>query len=415
VQLLVRLFRLIWGDEVDPPLRPVLAVSFASALAFSSVWSFIGIWAIRELGASSSQLGVGFLFGAAAAAVGGYAGGHLSDYIGRKPLILAGFLSQAVLVLLFALADNVFFGLGLLALSGIFGSVGSAANQALVADAVPRERHEAAYASVRVAMNLGVTLGPVIGGLLLLGEHWSRLFVGVFVMLVVAVAVGWRLLPSRGAYSPEQPPERGSFSVIRRDYAFLLFLISGSLAYLVYVAYETVLPISAVDTHGLSPSTWGFLVIINPALVTLFQLRITRRFAHIPAGPKLVVAMLLMGFPFLLLSVNASIPMFALVIAVFVLGEMLWVPTSQAIVAGLAPADVRGAYMGAFGSTAAVGFALGPFAGLQFRELSGDTAMWSFFAAASVAAAVTGALAVAVALGKGRAPVEELAPATSDA
>ena len=32
---------------------------------------------------------------------------------------------------------------------------------------------------------------------------------------------------------------------------------------------------------------------------------------------------------------------------------MLWVPTSQAIVAGLAPEDVRGAYMGAFGSTAA--------------------------------------------------------------
>ena len=48
------------------------------------------------------------------------------------------------------------------------------------------------------------------------------------------------------------------------------------LAYLVYVSYETVLPITAVDSHGLSPSTWGFLVIINPALVTFFQLRLTR-------------------------------------------------------------------------------------------------------------------------------------------
>ena len=174
---------------------------------------------------------------------------------------------------------------------------------------------------MRVAQNLGVTMGPVIGGLLLLGENWTRLFVGVAAMLVVAVVVGWRLLPSRGAYSPDKPPERGSFGVIRRDHAFLLFLISGALAYLVYVAYETVLPISAVDTHGLSPSTWGFLVIINPALVTLFQLRLTRRVSHIPAGPKLVVAMLLMGFPFLLLSTNASIPMFAFVIAVFVLGR----------------------------------------------------------------------------------------------
>ena len=182
--------------------------------------------------------------------------------------------------------------------------------------------------------------------------------------------------------------------MIKGDRPFLLFLLSGALAYLVYVAYETVLPISAVDTYGLAPATWGFLVILNPALVTLFQLRLTRRVAHVPAGPKLVVAMLLMGFPFLLLSVHACIPMFAFVIVVFVLGEMLWVPTSQAIVARLAPADVRGAYMGAFGSTAAVGFALGPFIGLQLRDASGDTAMWSFFAAVSVAAAAIGALAV---------------------
>lgn len=303
-------------------------------------------------------------------------------------------------------------GLSLVAVGGVFGSIVGAASQALVADVVPQHRHEAAYASVRVAMNLGVTMGPVIGGMLLIGEQWARLFLGVAALLVVATGLAWRLLPERGEHAPEEPPDRGSFAVIKRDRPFLLFLLSGALAYLVYVAYETVLPISAVDTYGLAPSTWGFLVILNPALVTLFQLRLTRRLAHVPAGPKLVVAMLLMGFPFLLLSANASIPMFTFVIVVFVIGEMLWVPTSQAIVARLAPADVRGAYMGAFGSTAAVGFALGPFTGLQLRGASGDAAMWSFFAAVSVAAAVTGALAV---LATRREPAaEELAAAASD-
>jgi MFS family permease len=170
----------------------------------------------------------------------------------------------------------------------------------------------------------------------------------------------------------------------------------------VYVAYETVLPISAVQTHGLAPSTWGFLVIINPAMVTIFQLRLTTRVARVPAAPKLVVAMLLMGFPFLLLSGTASVAIFAFVILVFVVGEMLWVPTSQAIVAGLAPEDVRGAYMGAFGSTAAFGFALGPFVGLQLRGAAGDGAMWAFFAAISILAALTGAAAVRFAAGRRR-------------
>jgi predicted MFS family arabinose efflux permease len=44
-------------------------------------------------------------------------------------------------------------------------------NQAMVADLVPPERHEAAYASVRVASNLGVVCGPPVGGLLLIGGH----------------------------------------------------------------------------------------------------------------------------------------------------------------------------------------------------------------------------------------------------
>jgi len=87
-------------------------------------------------------------------------------------------------------------------------------------------------------------------------------------------------------------------------------------------------------------------------------------------------------------------------ILVFVLGEMLWVPTSQTIVAGLAPEDVRGAYMGAFGSMAAVGFALAPLLGLQVRQSLGDTALWTFVAALSLVAAASGAAACRIAVGR---------------
>ena len=182
--------------------------------------------------------------------------------------------------------------------------------------------------------------------------------------------------------------------MIRRDHPFLLFLVSAALAYLVYVAYETVLPISAVKTHAMPPSTWGVIVILNPLLVTLFQLRVTRWSARFPAAPRLVTAMLLMGGSLLLLIVDGSVGMFLLVMLIFVVGEMLWVPTSQAIIARLAPEDVRGAYMGAFGSMSSVGFALGPFVALQLRGAYGDDAAWFFFAAVSVAAAATGAAAV---------------------
>jgi len=384
---------------VPPALRPVVAVGFAGSAAASTGWTFVGVWAISHVGAGGGELG--FLVAAIAGGAAGYGGGHLSDLVGRRPLVVAGWGAQALVALGYLLVDHrVLAALALVAGGSVCSSIGSAASRAIVADLVPRERHEQAYASVRVAQNLGVTCGPPLGGLLLLGGHWGHLFAGVAVLAAVAAAVASWFLPRTGAYAPEAPPTRGSFDAIRRDRPFLLFFVSGSLAYLVYVAFETVLPIAAVESYGLAPATWGFLVVINPALVTLCQLRLTRRVASIPAGPKLVTAMLLMGLPFLVLGVEHGIAAIVGVIAVLVLGEMLWVPTFQGIAAGLAPADLRGAYMGAFGSTSSFGFALGPFVGLQLRGLAGDTAAWTFFA--TVAAAATGAASTRFAERAGR-------------
>ena len=401
MRLLARVFRLVWGDDVERELRPVLAVGLVGSLAASAGWSFLGIWAIDELGASGKQLGAGFLAGAIVAAAAGYAGGHVSDHVGRRPVILFGAAGHTLLGLaLLTVGDRILLGLAVMALAGTFGSIYGAADQALVADLVPRERHEAAYASVRVAHNLGVTMGPPIGGFFLLLGGWDALFVGISLLAAVALVVAFRFIPSSGAYTPEGAPERGSFGVIVRHGAFLLFLLSGALAYLTYVSYETVLPISLVDSYGLEPATWGFLVVVNPLLVTLLQLRLTRRLSHVPPAPKLVVAMLLMGTPFLLLSASSALAVIVFVLVVFVVGEMLWVPTSQSVIAALAPADVRGAYMGAFGATGAFGFAVAPLTGLAIRDSAGDTAMWGYFAGVSVAAAIAGAAACAIASGR---------------
>src|SRR5437588_599057 len=252
--LFARLFRLVWGADVDRALRPVLAVNLASSMGGSTVWSFVGIWAIRHLHARQSTVGVVFLISAMVGVLAGYAGGHLSDHVGRRPLILVSWACQVVLVL------------GFLAAACLF---------------------------------------------------------------LAALALPVASLPGRGASAPGGRPTRHSFGVIVRDRPFLLFLVSSALAWLVYVSFEVVLPISLVQAHGLAPATWGFLVVVNPIVVTLFQLRLTRLLRPVPAALKLAVALPLMGFPFVLLRVVDAVPAVALMILVFVIGEMPWVPPSQ--------------------------------------------------------------------------------------
>ena len=256
-----RLFRLVWGGDVDRALRPVLAVSLVGSIAGASAYPFLGIWAIKELHAPQSTLAVAYLVGAVLAGVSGYVGGHLSDRVGRRPLILLGWGFQALVpLLLLSVGDHVYWGLTLLALLPVFGSLGGAADQAMVADLVAPERQEAAYAAVRVAANLGVTIGPVIGGLLLIGGHWSHLWLGTLVLSAAGFVIAFRYIPRGGAYAPAGPPQRGSFGVIIRDTPFLLFMLSSVFATMTYVATETLLPISVTTTP---PSRSGRLGLLD--------------------------------------------------------------------------------------------------------------------------------------------------------
>jgi predicted MFS family arabinose efflux permease len=412
VALLARLFRWIWGGDVERPLWPVLAVDTVGSLGGALAWTFIAIWAIKRLHAGQGTLGIAFLISALLGICSGYLGGHLSDRVGRKPLIVVSWVLQTVLVVGFLVAgSDERVGLALLCFGGLFWQVGRAADQALVADVVHPERREAAYASIRVGNNLGVTIGPPLGGALLALGSWSALFAGSAAICALTVAIAVRYLPTSGIYGAAEPPQRGSFAVIVHDRPFVLFLVSASFAWLVYVSYEVILPVSLVESHGLSAATWGFILIVNPLLVTLFQLRLTHALRDVPASLKLGVGLPLMGVPFLLFPVYDALPVIVGVLVLFVIGEMLWVPSSQSIVARLAPPDIRGAYMGAFGSTAAFGFAFTPFIGLQVRSAFGDAAVWVLFAALSVVAGALGAVAFRIAAR--RPPAAEAAAAAS--
>ena len=379
-----RVAQLIFGESVDPALRPLLAVTLVMALARSALWTFTAVWAIKVLGARDSLPFI-FLASALLAAGTGYVGGWLSDRVGRRRVML---IAEALMIVyplaLIVGGHNHRFGIGALILSGSLGALGGSVAQAMVADLVPPEGHVAAYASVRVASNFGVIFGPPLGSLVLAIGGWYSLFVVVAVSSAIAWVLAYRLLPRGGRYAPSEGPPPRSLALIARDHAFTLFMFSAVFSWIVYVAWEVVLPVSLVDGFGYETWAWGLIVWVNPLVVTLFQVRLTSSTSRYPASRVLVAAMLMMGLPFLLLTWSHALATVLVVAVLFVVGEMLWVPTSQAIVARMAPEEMRGAYFGAIGSAAAVGWALAPLIGLQSRNSFGDDFTWAMFACVGV-------------------------------
>jgi predicted MFS family arabinose efflux permease len=375
------------GGTIDPALRPVLGVFFLQALAESAQASFLGLWALRSLGSSQAELGVTFAAGAIAAVIAGNLGGHLSDRIGRRRPILAASALLAVLCgFLGFVGGHVLLGLGLVVcLAGTAGLL-FALQQALLTDLVPRERHEHAFASQRVVQNLGYMGGPLLGaGLLTIG--WRTLFVGISVIGAIAFIVAVQAIPRDGRPASDDAADGRSPLSLLRDPSFALLLAAGTLATMVYISYETLLPISLVQSHGVAPAAWGVLLAINPIVVVLFQIRLTARVGRVSEFIRLAVGIAAMGLPFLLVTVSTALPLLVLMLLLFVLGEMLWGPPSQSLIARLAPEDMRGAYFGASSAMWPTAFALGPLLGLQVRAALGDTAMWCSIA-------IIGALAI---------------------
>jgi MFS family permease len=307
-------------------------------------------------------------------------------------MIVFGLVAHSLVVASLIAVDDVLLGFALVVLAGILGAPAYTGTTTIVADVVPPERQEAGYAAVRVANNLGLVLGPPVAALLLLGHNWTLFLAGVAVMGGVACAVAVRFLPAVGAHAKETLPS-GALRLIARDTPFVLLLVSTLLGFMVYVPFEVVLPVVAVQSFGLAPSTWGFLMVINPLLVSLCQLRLTEAVRLVPPALKLAAGLMLMGFPFLLLVASGSVPVLALVLVLFVFGEMLWVPTSQALAARIAPEQLRGAYMGAFTGSSAIAWTLAPLIALNLRAAAGNAPMWIFFAALAIVGAFAGVAA----------------------
>jgi predicted MFS family arabinose efflux permease len=396
------LVRRAFGGEVDPRVWPVVAVTLAYNLSFSTFWVLLGVFAVRGLGWAPASVGLLFLASSPTAAVANLASGRLSDRFGRRRLIVASFLAaSAIVAALVPARGHDPLPAVLVILLGMAGAPALTLGQVVVADVVSTEdEREEAYATVRLAGNLGALAGPPAAALVIATAGWSALLAAIAAVGLAGAAIAVWMLPETHA-AGERDGAPDAFRRLAGNRPFLLLALSTLLGFTVYCGFETVLPVIAVSDYGVPAATWGLLLAISPAMVVLFQLRLTRAAGGVPEATRLAAAMALMGLPLLTLGAAASVPVIAAVIAVFVVGEMLWIPTSQAVAARLAPAPLRGTYFGVLSATTGPAWTLAPFVALQVESRAGPGLVWLTFAVVALAGAAAGVAAIRAAAGAG--------------
>ncbi len=385
----------ILGIEVPPPLRPAWGVAVLGNIAFAALWSFVGIWAIHVLGASPTIIGVMYAGDAAASALCGYYGGRLSDRVGRRGVLAGAWTVEALAAAALALVGHhVILGVGLVMLAGAASGPGLAATTALVADFGEASEPATVFGAFRVASNLGAMAGPAIGGGVLIGAHWPLFFGGIAALGLAAAGLAWWRIPSANP-TPIKARTPGAGTpgpALWRDLPFVLLLGSTWGGSLVYVGFDVMLPLAAVQDYGLRPAVWGFLATVNPLMVVAFQGRLNRWIAPCRAEGVLLVSVMWMGASFLVLLVRHGVAFVLVSLVLFVVGEMVWSPAAQALAARLAADDRRGAYMGALGSAGSAAWVVGPLVDLRVAA-TGIGSVWVLLAVCGLGAGALGWLA----------------------
>jgi len=241
----------------------------------------------------------------------------------------------------------------LMALWGLFSPLYRVGGDAMLADLVTPERRPEAYALLRMANNLGVAVGPAIGGFLAAASYRLAFYAaaGGFVIYALLLLFAAReTLPGQGRLAWDAVRRAAlEYLQVAADHALRGILLAYLLAVMAAALMWIFLSLYLKTRFGIPESRFGWLATTNATLVVLFQFAVTRRVERFSSLRVMAAGATLYGLGIGSMALGRTFGHFWLSMVMVTLGEMLLVPTASAYVANLAPPDRRGRYMAALG------------------------------------------------------------------
>lgn len=385
-----------WKDLRHLP-RPVWIVAASQLVnrAGSMVLSFLVLYLTRERGFSPERAGlILFLYGAGSI-VSAPLAGRLADRWGTVPLMRASLLCSGTTLLLYPLAHSTAAIVAVtIALAMLTESFRPAA-MSFFAEMVEPARRKSAFAVYRLAINLGMAIGPAVGGVLatisfrylFLADGATSLAAG---LLLVAAT-----LPRREKRTASRTTEHVSSTARLRlataahaDPRFLFFLAGVLPVTVVFFQHISSMPLFIVRDLGLPVSTFGLLFSLNCLLIVVLEIPLNAATAHWPHRRTLAIGALLSGAGFGAMAFARDVWSLAATVLIWTFGEMLFFPASAAYATDIAPDERRGEYSGLYTMCFSLAFAIGPWAGILVLERAGARVLWGLtFVLGAVAAA----------------------------
>jgi predicted MFS family arabinose efflux permease len=372
-----------WRGVSDLP-APIWIV-FATTLvnrAGTMVLPFMVLYVTQYLGVRPALGGAALTVYGMGGLVSGPIAGRLCDRFGPFAVLRGALAMSGLILLAFPFARQ--FG-AFLALTFVWSLVAESVRPASLAGLtsfVRPEQRKTAVAVNRLAINLGMSIGPAVGGFLAT-VSFPLLFVvdgatGLAAGLLLTALLAWRPLPS----SVRRPDHGGAglhrrrADTVFRDRRAVVFLTGVFLMGTVIYQHEGAMPLFLVRDLHYRESFYGMLFVVNTVLIVVAEVPLNIAMEGWSHRWTLVLGAALYAVGFGSMAVLHSVPGLLLSAVVWTFGEMIAMPASGAYAVEVAPPGRAGQYAGAYASMFSLAVLVGPWAGTVALERLGGTVLW---------------------------------------
>jgi predicted MFS family arabinose efflux permease len=372
----------------------MLALTMLINRTGAMVIPFLGVYMTQSLHFSLKDTGTVLSCFGLGAVCGSYLGGWLSDKIGHFQIqFFCLLLSVPVFCLLPELTTPVSLAIGVFVLSLITETF-RPANSVSIASYTKPENITKAFSLNRMAMNLGFSIGPALGGFLAaFSYHW--LFYGNALSSFLAGIVFYLYFNKRKGSEKKKNSNVKDENLLEgispwKDGYFLIFSFLCCLYSIAFFQLLSTLPLFYREIHHLSEWDIGLILAFSGLVVFSLEMLLVhiaeRRFT---VNTVIVLGTLLCGASFLMLLFEGKYIVLYSSMFLLCISEILAMPFMASVTLKRSTKNKQGAYMGMNALSFSVAHILSPFLGTRIADHFGFNALWT----------VTGILTILTSLG----------------
>ncbi len=365
----------------------ILAITMLINRCGSMVLLFMSVYLTAELKFTIPQAGVVLAMFGLGSLAGAFAGGKIVDRFGFYPVLIWSLVLSGVMILVLGYMQNYYLVSFFTFMVTATGDMFRPANSAAIHTYSKSENYPQSIALNRLAMNLGFTVGPMLGGFLA-QKSYSFLFWADGITCILAAVFLRILLPvkystDKKSTDKEQHKENSPYF----DKNYLYFLLFTCLYALCFFQFITAFPLYFKNAYQLSEQSIGLLMALNGvgvAAIEMFLIYYIKdkwtQFNFISLGIILLILAFLVLIPFH--------GIFVLIISVLLLtmSEMLAMPFMSTFSLNRAQGKNMGDYTALYAMSWSLALIAAPVIGTQVINHFGFNVLWGFIAVVAVIA-----------------------------